>query len=128
MTENEIGRIIVAGAQRVHREMGGPGLLESVYEEALAIELATRSLHVQRQVAFPVRYRGILLRNRIRVDFLVETRIILEIKAVPQYHEAFMAQTLTYLRATNLSLGFVINFGMPVLLQGVKRVVNNLAE
>lgn len=128
MTENEVGRIIVDAALEVHRELGGPGLLESVYEEALLLELRARGLRVERQVTFPLYYKGRKLRRSLRVDLLVEGLVIVESKALMKNDETFAAQALTYLRATRLRLAFVINFGQRLLKHGVRRVVNGLEE
>ncbi len=126
MTENEISRIIITAAIEVHRTLGGPGLIESVYEEALAWELAQVGLSVQRQVQFPIVYKGHTLASLLRVDLIVNQLIIVECKALSQYHEIFEAQTLTYLRLTGLKLGLVVNFGERLVKDGVRRVVNGL--
>jgi GxxExxY protein len=126
MTENEISRMIITAAIEVHRTLGGPGLIESVYEEALAWELAQVGLSVQRQVQFPIVYKGHTLASLLRVDLIVNQLIIVECKAVSQYHEIFEAQTLTYLRLTGLKLGLVVNFGERLVKDGVRRVVNGL--
>ena len=126
MTENEISRMIITAAIEVHRTLGGPGLIESVYEEALAWELAQVGLSVQRQVQFPIVYKGHTLASLLRVDLIVNQLIIVECKALSQYNEIFEAQTLTYLRLTGLKLGLVVNFGERLVKDGVRRVVNGL--
>lgn len=126
MTENEISKHIVEAAIEVHRTLGGPGLLESVYEEALVWKLQQRALQVQRQVALPIPYKGQLLASPLRIDLIVGGLVIVECKAVTQYHGIFEAQTLTYLRLTGLKLGLVINFGDRVVKNGIHRVVNGL--
>jgi GxxExxY protein len=126
MHENDISRIVVQSAIEVHRTLGGPGLLESVYEEALAWELEQRGLVVERQVIVPIRYKGNLLNSLLRLDLMVNGRVVIECKAVSEYNAIFEAQTLTYLRLTGLKLGLVINFGERLVKDGVHRVVNGL--
>ena len=126
MHENEISRIILDAAIEVHRTLGGPGLLESVYEEALAWELQNRGLNVQRQKLVPVVYKGETLATPLRLDLLVEGKVIVECKATTDYHSIFEVQVLTYLRLTGLKLGVVINFGERLVKNGFHRVVNNL--
>jgi GxxExxY protein len=126
MHENEISRVIVQSAIEVHRTLGGPGLLESVYEEALAWELEHRGLAVKRQMVVPVQYKGNRLDASLRIDLVVNDRVIVECKAVSQYNEISEAQTLTYLRLTGLKLGLVINFGERLVKDGIHRVVNGL--
>jgi GxxExxY protein len=124
--ENAISKVIVDAALEVHRVLGGPGLLESVYEEALAHELGLRELTVQRQVLLPVHYKNMVLGTPLRIDLLVDTRVIVECKATTQYAKIFESQLLTYLRISGLKLGLVINFGEALLKNGVHRVVNGL--
>ena len=126
MRENEISRHIVEAAVDVHRTLGGPGLLESVYEEALAWELGSRSLDVIRQKPVPIVYKGIRLCTELRFDLLVEHRVIVECKATSQYRPIYAIQALTYLRLLNLRLGLVINFGERLVKDGIHRVVNGL--
>jgi GxxExxY protein len=126
MTENEISRVIVDGAIEVHRTVGGPGLLESIYEEALAYELELRGLKVDRQKVVPVLYKGQRLATELRVDLVVQDRVVVECKAVSAYHRVFEAQVLTYLRQLDLRLGLVINFGEQLVKDGIHRVVNRL--
>jgi GxxExxY protein len=126
MTENEIARIIVDAAIEVHRTLGGPGLLESVYEEALVWELTQRNLTVARQASLPIEYKGHLLSNPLRMDLSVEGKVIVECKAVIEYHSIFEPQLLTYLRLSKRKLGLVINFGERLLKDGIHRVVNGL--
>ena len=126
MHENEISRVVVGSAIEVHRTLGGPGLLESVYEEALAWELGHRGLSVERQKPVPVVYKGRTLATPLRLDLLVGGKVILECKATSHYNDVFEAQLLTYLRLTGCRLGLVINFGEKKVIDGVHRVVNNL--
>jgi GxxExxY protein len=126
LVENVTSRAILDAAIEVHRQLGGPGLLESVYEEALAFELEMRRHTVLRQSEVPLRYKGRILTSTLRLDLLVNDCVIVECKATPVNSRVFDAQALTYLRLTGLRLALVINFGQPVLRQGTKRVVNQL--
>lgn len=126
MTENEISRIIVLAAIEVHRILGGPGLLESVYVEALVWELMHRGLTVERQKPIPIVYKGHTLATPLRLDLLVNGTVIVECKATINYNPIFEVQLLTYLRLTGLKLGLVINFGERLVKDGIHRVVNNL--
>ena len=126
MHENEISKITLDAAIEVHRTLGGPGLLESVYEEALAWELRQRGLNVERQKLVPIKYKGRTLGTPLRLDLLVGGKVIVECKATTDYNSIFAVQTLTYLRLTGLKLGLVINFGERLIKDGFHRVVNNL--
>lgn len=126
MNENEISKIIVECAIEVHRTLGGPGLLEALYEEAMAYELELRGLSQRRQVAVPVSYKGKELSTSLRLDLLVAEKVIVECKATLSYNSVFEAQLLTYLRLTGKRLGMVINFGEAKVIHGIHRVVNNL--
>ena len=126
MTENEISKVVVEAAIEVHRTLGGPGLLESVYEEALAYELELRGLTVERQREVPVVYKGKRLATQFRVDLIVVGRVVVECKAVSTYNRVFEAQVLTYLRQLDLKLGLVINFGERLVSNGIHRVVHGL--
>jgi GxxExxY protein len=126
MDENEISKIIVGSAIEVHRELGGPGLLEDLYEEALCRELTTQGLNIQRQLGVKVEYKGLELRKRLVLDLLVEDKVVVEVKSVEKHHPLYEAQLLTYLRVTNKKLGLLINFGERYVAQGVRRVVDGL--
>ena len=126
MTENELSNVIIGAAIEVHKELGGPGLLEDVYEEALCRELELRGLEVQRQVGVAIEYKGMLLRKRLVLDLMVNGAVIVEVKSVEEYHDIFQAQLLTYLRLTKKKLGLVINFGESHVKDGIHRVANNL--
>ncbi len=126
MHENEISSVIVDSAVEVHRTLGGPGLLESVYEEALAWELAKRGCRVGRQVQVPIIYKGHELSDPLRLDLLVEQCVIIECKATVNYNEIYESQLLTYLRLSNFRLGLVLNFGDKLMRDGIHRVVNQL--
>ena len=126
MDENELSNVIIRAAIEVHRELGGPGLLEDVYEEALCHELQLQGLEVQREVGVTIEYKGKLLRKRLVLDLLVNGLIIVEVKAVECYNDIYQCQLLTYLRLTKKRLGLVINFGEQYVKDGIHRVVNNL--
>lgn len=126
MTENDISRSIVAAAIEVHRTLGGPGILESVYEEALVWELKTRRLPCERQVTLPILYKGEPLSSPLKIDLIVDNKVIVECKSVTQYHPIFESQTLTYLRLTRMKLGLVINIGERYVKDGLHRVANGL--
>ena len=119
---NEIGTKIVDAAYRVHKELG-PGLLESVYEECLIYELSGKKLTVDKQVIVPISYRGKPLNSHLRIDLLVEDSIIVELKAVESLLPINQSQLLTYLRLAQKRLGYLINFNVPVIKSGIKRMV-----
>ena len=120
----ELGREIVDAAFAVHKELG-PGLLESVYELCLSDELISRGLGIRTQVPVPLIYKERKLESGFRLDILVENSIILELKAVEGLAPVHTAQVLTYLRLSNLSLGFLINFNEALIRDGIKRIVYN---
>jgi GxxExxY protein len=126
MDENQISQVIVESAIEVHRTLGGPGLLESVYREALIFELRTRGRFVEYEKLVPIRYKGQTLKSPLRLDVLIDDLVIVECKAVSEYHPIFESQTLTYLRLTGLKLGLVVNFGQKLVKHGIHRVVNGL--
>ena len=128
MTENEIAKIIVDAAIEVHRELGGPGLLEDIYEEALAEELRLRGLKVERQLLVRITYKGRVLSKPLRLDMKIEGLVLVDNKAVTEWNSIFEAQMLTYLRLSGLKLGLVINFGEQFVKNGIRRVVNGLPE
>jgi GxxExxY protein len=122
--EDIVSYQIIGAAIEVHRTLGGPGLLESVYEEALVWELQNSGLDVKRQFCVPIKYKGNQLATPLRIDLLVDDLFIVENKATTQYNPIFEAQTLTYLRIMNLRLGLVINFGEKYVKEGIHRVPN----
>jgi len=126
MELNDISGEILDAAIEVHRELGGPGLLESIYEEALAAELSQSGLTVERQKTVPVVYKGRRLATDFRIDLLVERLVIVECKATSVTNPVFGAQVLTYLRLLDLQLGLVVNFGKKRVADGIHRVVNGL--
>ena len=126
MTENEISAQILDAAITVHREIGGPGVLESYYEAALAYELRSRGLNVETQKSVPIIYKGKEIGEPYRLDMLVEGKVIVECKATEKNNPIFAVQVLTYLRLTHLKLGLVVNFGQEKIMNGFSRVVNGL--
>lgn len=118
----DIGRHIVDGAFKVHKELG-PGLLESVYETCLSRELVKRGLSNSRQVCLPIVYDGERLDGGLRLDLLVEGEIVVEIKAVEKFSPLHHAQLLTYLRLSQKSVGFLINFNVRLIRDGIRRIV-----
>ena len=127
MTENEIGKRIVDGAVQLHRELG-PGLLETVYEVILAHELRRQGLQVERQVPVTVEYRGIRFEEGFRADLIIENKVIIELKCVERLTNAHKKQLLTYLRLTDIKLGYLLNFGAALMKDGITRCVNGLEE
>ncbi|MGA0544465.1 GxxExxY protein [Brevundimonas sp. VNH65] len=119
---NQIGRAVMDAAFAVHRELG-PGLLESVYEHCLAGDLSRAGLTVERQVAIPVQYRDERLDVGFRLDILVERRVIVEVKSIDALASIHTAQILTYLRFSQVRLGYLINFNAPRLKDGFRRLV-----
>lgn len=121
--ENAVSGAVVNAAFRVHSELGN-GLLESVYEAALAHELAELGFSVRRQVSIPVEYKGIHFDEGFRADLIVNNSVLVELKSVERFTEAHKKQLLTYLRLTGHRLGLLVNFGVPVIRSGIHRVVN----
>ena len=118
---NEITEKIIGCAIEVHRNLG-PGLLESIYENALCFELNQINVKHEKQLKIPIVYKGLSL-GEYRLDILVENEIIVEIKAVDRYDRVFEAQMLTYLKVTGKKLGLLMNFNVPVLKNGIKRII-----
>lgn len=111
---------VIGAAIEVRRHLG-PGYLESVYEEALAVEFASRGINASRQHPISISYKGTPV-GETRLDFLVDGRIVVELKAVEQFHPVHMAQVISYLKATGLRLGLLINFNVKVLKDGIRRI------
>ena len=126
VAENTVTDRIIGGAIEVHRHLG-PGLLESAYEECLCYELNQAGLSFQRQVATPVNYKGLKLDCAYRLDLVVEGSVIVEIKAIDALIPIHSSQLLTYLKSLNMQVGLLINFNVPVLKHGLKRIVNRYA-
>ena len=122
--DNKLSGEIIGAAIEVHRMLGGPGLLESIYEAALCHELMLRGINHKRQLPVPVVYKGITIRDPLFIDILVENEVIVEVKATEKNHPIYEAQVLTYLRLTAKKLGLVINFGNSHVKDGIFRVVN----
>src|SRR5688572_16137860 len=125
MHENELTKRIIGASIEVHKELG-PGLLESVYEHCLAHELVKAGLSIQRQHPLPVVYKGEKLDLGFRLDIWVNEKVIVEVKAVEFLNDIHLAQVLTYLKLSNCKLGLLINFNELKLINGVKRVANQM--
>ncbi len=127
MKENEVSEKVIGCAIEVHRQLG-PGLLESVYEEALCFELSKAHLRFERQLSVPIKYKDVLLSTPLRLDLIVEEIVIVDNKAKSELTPIDKQKLLTYLRLRNVRLGLLINFNTPKLVDGVRRVVNKLPE
>ncbi|MCI0495070.1 GxxExxY protein [candidate division KSB1 bacterium] len=127
MHENEISEKIIGVAIEVHRILG-PGLLESIYEEALCHELHLRGINFLRQQNVPIPYKGIRLRADLRLDLLVEDKVIVDLKAKEELSRIDKPKLLSYLRLSEKHLGLIINFHVEILRDGIYRVVNKLKE
>jgi len=125
MNENEIGDIIIDTAVKLHMNLGS-GLYENVYEVILMKLLAKKRLSVQRQVAIPIEYEGEYFDEGFRVDLFIEGKIIIELKSVEKITDAHKKQLLTYLKLTNIKLGYILNFGAGLMKDGIIRIVNGL--
>ena len=123
MTDNEISYQIRGAIFDVYNALG-PGLLESVYEEALCFELVQRGLKVERQVEVPIIYKGNTLKTTLRLDVLVEGQVIVELKSVEEMKSVFGKQLLTYLRLMDLHLGILVNFNTSSIRDSIQRIVN----
>jgi GxxExxY protein len=119
----ELAKIAVDCGYHLHRELG-PGLLESVYEILLEHSLIKRGLLVERQIAVPIRYEGIVIDNAFRADIIVEKKLIIELRSTETHIPVHAKQLLTYMRLLNLPLGLLMNFGTATFKEGVKRLVN----
>ncbi|MFZ4537702.1 GxxExxY protein [Propionivibrio sp.] len=122
---NELTEMVIGAAIQVHRTLG-PGLLESVYSECLAIELADCGLHALREVTIPITYKNINVNNAYRLDFIIEDDLIVECKTVELLLPIHSAQVLTYLKVTGKRLGLLINFNVEILHKGIKRIANGI--
>lgn len=125
-SEEEISYLIIGAAIEVHRTLGGPGLLESIYEAALCHELVLRGLQVHRQKPLPVIYKGIAIKEPLFIDIVVNDKVIVEVKATEKSHPIYETQALTYLRLINLKLGLLVNFGVPRVKDGISRIINGI--
>jgi GxxExxY protein len=122
--DEDVSRRVIGAAIEVHRHLG-PGLLESSYSAALARELSLCRLNAEREVPIVVSYKGEAIEDAYRLDFLVEGSLVVELKTVDVVLPVHRSQLLTYLRWTGLRLGLLINFNVPLLREGISRVVNN---
>ena len=125
MTEEGIGHAIIAAAMKVHSAVG-PGLLESAYEACLVYELEKLRLRTSRQVSIPLRYEELSIDNGYRIDLLVEDRVVVELKAIEQILPVHRGQLLSYLRLGGFKLGYLLNFNVPLMRDGITRLVNGL--
>jgi len=127
MDINKLTTKIIGAAIEVHKSLG-PGLLESAYEECLSHELSIQSFSFERQKPLPVIYKGIKLDCGYRLDLVIQNAIILELKSCERVEPIHKAQLLTYLKLSGLSLGLILNFNVPLMRNGIVRVVNNFKE
>jgi GxxExxY protein len=125
MDINDVSGEVISAAMRVHTELG-PGLLESAYEGCLAFELTYRKVSIQRQMVFPVHYRGQLIDVGYRLDLLVADQLIVEVKAVDKLLPIHSAQLLSYLRLSDKRVGLLLNFNVSQMRDGIRRMVNDL--
>lgn len=124
---NELTERVIDACIEIHRTLG-PGLLESAYEECLCHELSLTGIRFERQVPLPVHYKEVNLDCGYRLDLVVEQKLIVELKAAEQLLPIHEAQLLTYLKLSNLTLGLLINFNVPVLKAGIRRIANNYQD
>lgn len=120
--ENRIAKEIYDIAFKIHRHLG-PGLLESVYEKCFCYELQSRGIDFSRQVSVPIAYETLIVEDGLRIDILVEDKIIVELKAQENCHPVWEAQLLSYLKLTGRRLGYIINFHVPLIKDGIKRMI-----
>ena len=123
MTDNEITYEVRGAIYDVYKDLGA-GLLESVYEEALCFELEQRGLEVKRQVQVPISYKGNVLKTELRLDIIVEDKVIVELKSVEEMKKVFAKQLLTYLRLMDKRVGILVNFNTDDILKSMQRIVN----
>ncbi|RPH32657.1 MAG: GxxExxY protein [Bacteroidales bacterium] len=123
MEEEEIGRKIVNAAYTIHKSLG-PGLLEKVYEICMAHELTKSGLIVRRQVDIPIVYDGISFDEGLRLDLLVNDKVIIELKAVEIVNPVWEAQIISHLKLSGKQLGYLINFNVPLIKEGIRRFIN----
>ncbi len=121
MREDELPGVVIGSAIEVHRALG-PGLLESAYQKCLGIEFDSRGLHFEREVEIPVLYRGVRIEPAYRADFVIDGRLIVEVKSVAKLDPIHKAQLLTYLKLTSIPLGLLLNFNGPTLKEGIVRM------
>ena len=121
--EERIGKEIVDAAYNIHKELG-PGLLEKVYEVCMEYEMKKRGFKVQRQVIVPIEYDDHVFKEGLKLDLLVNERVIVELKAIEKHNQVWDAQIISHLKLTHLNLGYLINFNVPTIKQGIKRFRN----
>lgn len=126
--ENDLSNTIVEAASEVHCLLGGPGLMENIYESALCHELSLRGVHTQRQLPVPVKYKNAEVRDPLYLDILVENSLIIEVKATGKDFPFYEVQLLTYLRLMGLKKGVLINFGKERIKEGILQVVNGMGK
>lgn len=124
--EDELSHQIIGASIEVHRTLGGPGLLESIYQAALCHELTLRGLRIHRQRPIQVLYKGTAIKDPLFIDIIVEDKVIVEVKATEKHHQIYETQVLTYLRLTGIKLGLLINFGSPFVKEGISRIINGV--
>ena len=122
INDEKIASVVIQSAYNVHKELG-PGLLERVYEVCFCYELGKAGLTYQRQVDIPIIYRNMVFNEGLRLDVLIENSVICELKAVDIINPVWQAQILSHLKLTNNRLGFLINFNVPLIKQGIKRYI-----
>ena len=125
MNENELSNVVIGAAIEVHQHLG-PGLLETAYHQCLAQELSLRDIAYETEKPIPLEYKGINLDCGYRLDFLIESKLILELKAVEKALPIHEAQMITYLKLTKCKLGLIFNFNAAVLREGIKRIALDL--
>ncbi|MGA2545267.1 MAG: GxxExxY protein [Rectinemataceae bacterium] len=127
MNENEIVTIIIDKSMEIHRQLG-PGLLENAYESILSFELLEQGLGISRQETIPIKWKTLTIDEAYRADLIVEDKVIVEIKSVEKLTKANEKQLLTYLRLSGKKLGLLLNFGQPLLKDGIERIINGKLE
>ncbi len=125
MDENTLSNKVIGAAIEVHKTLG-PGLLEGVYQKCLAYELKLQGFDVGAEIPLPIRYKDIEFKDAYKIDLLVDKKLIVELKAAESMLPVYHAQLLSYLKMSGLKLGLLINFNVPKLRDGVKRIVNKL--
>ncbi len=124
MTENEIASIVFQSSLNIHKALG-PGLLESSYQECLYHEIKEKGLVIEKEKLLPLIYKDVDLKVGYRIDLLVENKFIIEVKSVESINEVHLSQILTYLKLSKCTLGMLINFNVPLIKNGIKRVINS---
>lgn len=125
MNENEISKVVFESGLKIHRKLG-IGLYEAVYEECLVYELKRNGLKVEKQKDISVEYEGLIIEKAFRLDLLIENKVVIDIKAVPEINSYHTYQLLNYLRITGFKLGMILNFHSLLFKDGVKRIANKL--